>query len=214
METMKDRMLKGKLYNSGGDQEIRDNFLKARELVSEYNALSIYQFEKKREILTQLLGSFGQNGYMEANIRFDYGSNTFIGDHFYSNYDLIVIDVAKVIIGNDVFFGPRVGLYTAWHPIVSSIRNELLEGGSPITIGNSCWFGGNVTVNPGVTIGNDTVIGSGSVVTHDIPSNCVAVGNPCHILRKIDDKDYDYWKKAADEYYSWKKDNDSGKKQI
>jgi maltose O-acetyltransferase len=98
--------------------------------------------------------------------------------------------------------GPRVGLYTAGHPIDAAIRAEELEYGWPITIGNDVWIGGNVVINPGVTIGSNVVIGSGSVVTHDIPDNVVAVGNPCHVLREITADDHDYWAKQRAAYFA------------
>lgn len=107
--------------------------------------------------------------------------------------DCIFLDVARITIGDRVFFGPRVGLYTPYHPIDATVRSSGPEGARPITIGNDVWFGGNVVVGPGVTIGDDVVIGAGSVVVKDIPSHSVAVGNPCHVIREITDADREYW---------------------
>lgn len=130
--------------------------------------------------------------------------NTFIGKNFYANMDCIFLDVARITIGDRVFFGPRVGLYTPYHPIDATVRSSGPEGARPITIGNDVWFGGNVVVGPGVTIGDDVVIGAGSVVVKDIPSHSVAVGNPCHVIREITDADREYWEGKAAEYHAWK----------
>ena len=113
-------------------------------------------------------------------------------------------DQGGIDIGDNVFCGPRVSLLTPYHPIDAQVRNEQLEGGKPISIGNDVWFGGNVTVCPGVTIGDDVVIGAGSVVVKDIPSHCIAVGNPCRPIRAITDADHEQWQRKAREYRAWK----------
>lgn len=138
---------------------------------------------------------------MEPPFYTDYGCNTEVGDNFYTNYECIILDIANVKIGNNVLFGPRVGLYTAGHPIDAVVRNEALEYGKPITIGDNVWVGGNVVVNPGVTIGNNVVIGSGAIVTKDIPDNVIAVGNPCRVLRKINADDKKYWELEKQKYF-------------
>lgn len=152
------------------------------------------------EILTQLLGSRGVSCTLTAPIGFDCGWNTHVGENFFANMDLIVLDVCEVRIGENCMFGPRVSLLTATHPIASGPRAELLESGQPITIGSNVWLGGHVVVNPGVTIGDHTVIGSGSVVTRDIPSNVVAAGNPCRVIREITDEEIRHWERLAEEY--------------
>ena len=124
-----------------------------------------------------------------------------LGESFYANYDCIILDVNKVIIGNNVFFGPRVCIYSAGHPIDANVRNMLFEFGKPIKIGNDVWIGGNTIINPGIIIGNNVVIGSGSVVTKNIPDNVIAVGNPCKVLRSITDEDKLYWENKKMEYY-------------
>jgi len=123
-----------------------------------------------------------------------------VGENFYANFDCIILDVNKVKIGNNVFFGPRVCVYTAGHPIDATVRNASLEFGKPITIGNDVWIGGNTVINPGIAIGNNVVIGSGSVVTKNIPDNVVAVGNPCKVLRSITEDDKKYWEEKRREY--------------
>lgn len=144
---------------------------------------------KKEQLIRHLFGSAGLQPDINPNFRCGFGRNIHVGDYFYANYDAVILDGAKVTIGNRVLFGPKVGLYTSNH---SFDAHEREIGGciaKPITIGNRCWLAANVTVLPGVTIGDDVIIGAGSVVTHDIPNNVVAAGNPCRILRKITDTD-------------------------
>lgn len=194
----KERMLAGRLYIM--KDELPAAQKRARRLVRAFNATTEEQPEEREALLKELFGSWGKGGYVEPPFRCDYGSHIHIGDGFYANYDCIIIDVCPVHIGNNVFFGPRVGVYTAGHPIDAGGRNRLLEFGAPITIGDSVWVGGNTVINPGVSIGDNTVIGSGSVVTKDIPANVVAVGNPCRVLRPITEKDREYWLAQAGVY--------------
>lgn len=147
-----------------------------------------------------MFGKVGENICINKPFRCDYGINIEIGDNFYANFDCIILDVNKVIIGNNVLFAPRVSIYTAGHPIDKDVRNKMLEFGKQVIIGNDVWIGGNVIINPGVKIGNNVVIGSGSVVVKDIPSNVVAAGNPCKVIREITDLDKEYWSKLNDEY--------------
>jgi len=141
-----------------------------------------------------MFGKTKETFFIEPPFRCDYGYNIEIGNNFYSNYNLIILDCAKVIIGDNVMLGPNVGIYTAGHPLHHETRNTLYEFAFPVTIGDNVWIGGNVVINPNVNIGKNTVIGSGSVVTKDISDNVIAVGNPCKVLRKIteDDKLYYY----------------------
>jgi len=163
-------------------------------LLFEFNNLRPAQVEARNAILQKLFGKTGRNFYVEPPFRCDYGYNIEIGDNFYANYNLVILDCARVKIGDNVFIAPNVGIYTAGHPIHSDLRNQELEFALPIEIGNSVWIGGYVVINPGIKIGDNTVIGSGSVVTKNIPPNVVAVGNPCKVLRSIteDDKSYYY----------------------
>ncbi|MQS76336.1 sugar O-acetyltransferase [Companilactobacillus halodurans] len=200
MRSQKEKMLSGDLYIAN-DPEIAHDFKKAKRLVRSYNQTTEEEPQKRQSIIDDLFKKSGSGIHLEPPFYTDYGSNTVIGDNFYSNYECIIIDTANVKIGNNVMFGPRVGLYTAGHPIDSLIRNEHLEYGKPITIGNDVWLGGNVVVNPGITIGNNVVIGSGSIVTRDIPDGVIAVGNPCRILRKINQQDHDYWELEKKKYY-------------
>ena len=182
--TEKEKMLAGELYKAA-DGELKREFINARRITRLFNETNEEETRRRKELLSQLFERTGENIYIEPPFRCDYGCNISTGDNFYANFDCIILDVNKVKIGNNVFFGPRVCVYTAGHPIDASIRNSLLEFGKPITIGDSVWIGGNVVINPGVNIGSNVVIGSGSVVTKDIPDNVVAAGNPCKILRSI-----------------------------
>ncbi|AKP02204.1 sugar O-acetyltransferase [Companilactobacillus pabuli] len=200
MRSQKERMLSGDLYIAD-DPELAKDFHKAKRLLREYNQTTEYQEADRQAILKDLFKQSGKKIHIEPPFHTDYGCNTVIGENFYSNYDCIILDIANVKIGDNVMFGPRVGLYTAGHPIDAVIRNEHYEYGKPITIGNNVWVGGNVVFNPGVTVGDNVVIGSGSIVTKDIPSSVIAVGNPCKVLRKINDQDKKYWEMEKKRYF-------------
>ena len=200
--TERERMLAGRLYIARGE-EIGADFMRARKLVEAFNRAGCDDFEGRDALLRELLGAFGEGGAIVPPFHCDYGKHIFIGKRFMANYDCIMLDVCPITIGDDVLFGPRVGLYAAAHPIDAGVRREGLEYGAPIVIGNGVWLGGNVVVNPGVTIGDGAVIGSGSVVTRDIPANVVAAGVPCRVLREIGDADRDYWRSLRDEYRAW-----------
>ena len=200
MRSQKERMLSGDLYIAD-DPELAKDFHKAKRLLCEYNQTTEYQEADRQAILKDLFKQSGKKIHIEPPFHTDYGCNTVIGENFYSNYDCIILDIANVKIGDNVMFGPRVGLYTAGHPIDAVIRNEHYEYGKPITIGNNVWVGGNVVFNPGVTVGDNVVIGSGSIVTKDIPSSVIAIGNPCKVLRKINDQDKKYWEMEKKRYF-------------
>ncbi|WP_010631771.1 sugar O-acetyltransferase [Sporolactobacillus vineae] len=199
MATDKERMLAGKLYRAGG-RELAGDMKKARVLTRLFNNSTEEQQEYRTELLRKLFEATKKNVYIEPPFHCDYGCHITIGNNFYANYDCIIIDVAPVVIGDNVLFGPRVGLYTAGHPIDAGVRNSQLEYGKSIKIGDNVWIGGNAVINPGVTIGNNVVIGSGSIVTQDIPDNVVAVGDPCRVLRKITDEDKKLWQAQKAEY--------------
>jgi len=190
--TEKEKMLNGKLYNSFDPQLLKERQY-AKDLLFDYNALRPNEIEKRNDMLRTLLGKTGKTFFIEPPFRCDYGYNIRLGENFYANYNWIVLDCAPVTIGDNVLIAPGVGFYTAGHPIDCDVRNSGLEYAFPITIGNNVWIGGNVVVNPGVTIGDNTIIGAGSIVTKDIPSNVVAVGNPCRVLRQITDEDKQYY---------------------
>lgn len=197
--TEKEKMLAGKLYKAQ-DAELAKDYANAKRLTRLFNQSSEDQRGYRTELLQELFEKTGDNVHIEPPFRCDYGYNISIGNNFFANFDCIIIDVCKVTIGSNVFFGPRVGLYTAAHPIDAEVRNTLLEFGKPISIGDNVWIGGNAIINPGVTIGDNVVIGSGSVVTKNIPGNVIAVGNPCRVLRGINDDDKRYWEQQALQY--------------
>lgn len=185
------RMVAGALYNSFlNDPELHKNAVRK---AMEYNQTLPEELDKRRDIIKNLFGSTKEHFYIEPSIRMDYGFNIHIGDHFYANFDCVFLDVAPIVFGDHVFIAPRCCFYTAGHPIDANVRNMDVEYGYPIRVGSNVWFGGNVVVNPGVTIGSNVVIGSGSVVTKDIPSNVVACGNPCRVIREITEEDTKLW---------------------
>ena len=183
--TEKEKRESGELYDANYDKELLKEMEKTRELCYEYNNLRPTEIEKKDELIKKILGKTGNNVRIEANFYCDYGYNIFVGDNFYMNHNCIILDGAKVEFGDNVFVGPNCGFYTAGHPIEIDLRNKGLEYAKPIKVGNNVWFGGNVVVLPGVTIGNNVTIGAGSVVTKDIPDNSIAYGNPCKKVRDI-----------------------------
>lgn len=188
MSSEKEKMLSGELYKSF-DAELLAERQRAKEIVFRYNSLQPSLVEERNELLRSLFGSVKGNFFIEPPFRCDYGCNIEIGENFYANYNLVILDCAKVTIGDNVLIGPNVGIYTAGHPLHFELRNEELEFASPITIEDNVWIGGNVVLNPGVTIGRNSVVGSGSVVTKDIPADVVAAGNPCRVIREITDAD-------------------------
>jgi len=188
--TEKEKMLTGKPYKAFAEDLLKERQY-AKEMLFDFNGLRPTEIEKRNEIIKRLFGKVGREFFIEPPLRCDYGYNISIGENFYSNYNCIILDCAPVSIGDNVLFGPNVSLFTAGHPIHPVPRNEGIEYAFPITIGNNVWIGGGVIVNPGITIGDNVVIGSGSVVTKDIPSNVIAVGNPCKVLKEISDKDRD-----------------------
>ena len=199
--TKKELMLMGELYKLNDDKELNEDFMRARRLTRLFNSMTEEQMEERKEIIKELFKSTGENVHVEQTFHCDYGCHISVGENFYANYDCIMVDVCEIIIGDNVLLAPRVGIYTAGHPIDAAVRNEGLEFGKPVIIGDNVWIGGNAVINPGVTIGSGVVIGSGSVVTKDIPDHMVAVGNPCRVLRKINEEDKIYWEKEREKYY-------------
>ena len=190
----KERMLKALPYKAwlDGLEEERDI---CKQLVYEFNLLPPKERAKIPEMLKKLLGKTGNNVWIEPPFHCDYGWNIEVGENFFANYGLTILDVGKVTIGDNVQFAPGVSIYTAGHPLHPVSRNSGYEYGIPITIGNHVWIGGNVIILPGVTIGDNAVIGAGSVVTKDVPDNMIAAGNPCKVIREITDEDRKYYYK-------------------
>ncbi len=190
MESEKEKAKAGKLYDANYDMELLAERKACKEICYEFNHLRPSQTNEQERLIRQLLGKTGNSFVIEPPFYCDYGYNIEIGENFYANVNCVVLDGAKVTFGDNVFIAPDCGFYTAGHPLDVEQRNRGLEYAYPITIGNNVWIGAQVCVMPGVIIGDNTVIGAGSVVTKDIPSNVLAVGNPCRVLREITDADH------------------------
>lgn len=183
--TESEKMQAGLWYDANYDQELMHQRLAAEELCFEFNSTRPSDIQRKNATLKKLIPDLGEHCVILSPFTTDYGCYCHIGDDTFINHNAYLMDCADITIGSHCFIGPNCGLYTAIHPILPEDRNQGLEKACPIIIGNNCWLGGDVTVLPGVTIGENSVIGAGSVVTRDIPANVVAAGNPCRVLRSI-----------------------------
>ena len=201
--TEKERMLSGKLYNPY--KVDNSEWLNAKQKMATFNNSTYPIDENDMDILRSVFANLGDSSLIIPPVFFDHGWKISVGNHFFANTCFTVLDIAPVTIGNNVFIGSHVSIYTAAHPIDAKIRNMDLEYAKPVTIGNDVWIGGSVVINPGVTIGSNVVIGSGSVVTKDIPDNVIAVGNPCHVIRAIGESDREFWN---NEYMDYLNDSD------
>ena len=186
--TEKEKMLAGKIYDASADKELVEDRLKAKDLCYEYNDLRPSRVAKREEILRKLFGKTKETFFIEQPFICDYGYNIEVGEKFYSNHNLVILDANKVRFGDNVYIGPNCGFYTSGHPFEADDRNQGLEYAKPIEIGNNVWIGGNVSVLPGIKIGDNCIIGAGSIVTKDIPENSLAVGNPCKVIKNIKEK--------------------------
>ena len=183
MKTEKEKMLSGENYFSN-DKELVLERAKAKKLLHKLNVTEYLMNGYARNILRQLMPNAHKRLYIEPPFHCDYGYNIHSGENVYFNVNCVVLDTMKVEIGDNVFFGPSVQIYTATHPL-DAIERRTVEFSKPVSIGNDCWIGGNSVILPGVKIGNGVTIGAGSVVTKDIPGNSLAVGNPAKVIRKL-----------------------------
>jgi maltose O-acetyltransferase len=183
MKTEKEKMLDGENYFAN-DKVLSAERTFAKKLLHKLNVTEYLMNGNARAILRQLLPNSNKKIYIEPPFHCDYGYNIHSGENVYFNVNCVVLDTMKVTIGDNVFFGPSVQIYTATHPL-DSIERRTVEFSKPVSIGNDCWIGGNSVICPGVTIGNGVTIGAGSVVTKDIPDNLLAVGNPAKVIRKL-----------------------------
>ena len=183
--TEKEKMLSGMVYSAIDDQLLRE-LNEVKEIIHEYNALKPSQTLRRFQILKDLLGHVADDEII-VNQPFycDYGKQIRVGKRFFANFNLTILDEARVTIGDDCFIGPNVSIYTACHSTDPVERNTRREWAEPVTIGDNVWIGGSVTILPGVTIGSNVTIGAGSVVTRDIPDNVVAVGSPCKVIKNL-----------------------------
>lgn len=178
------RMLSGEWYNALDENLIAD-LTRCHQECFEINQIPISQQDEIDRRIADLMGKAGKELRVNTPFHCDYGQNIEVGDFFFANFNLVILDEALVTFGNHVYIGPNCSFYTAIHPLDPEHRDAGIERAEPIHVGDSVWFGGNVTVLPGVTIGNGTTIGAGSVVTYDIPAHVVAVGNPCRVIREL-----------------------------
>lgn len=177
----------GLLYDANNNKELLYQLDDCKSKCFKYNKINPKKHAKRNKFLKKIIQYTKVHYLIQSPFWCDYGYNIELGENFYANHGLIVLDAAKVSFGDNVFIGPNCGFYTAGHPLNKVERNQGLEYAKPIKVGNSVWFGGGVLVMPGVTIGDNVVIGAGSVVTKDIPSNVVACGVPCKIIKKIEE---------------------------
>jgi maltose O-acetyltransferase len=184
--SMRERMLAGDLYIAD-DPELVAESRRAMGLTHQLNSLHPNDAAGRRAVLLELLGGFGEESEIRPPFRCDFGYQTTIGARSFANFGLICLDVAKISIGDDVQIAPNVQLLTATHPVEPGPRRDKWESAEPIVIGDNVWLGGGVIVCPGVTIGENTVVGAGAVVVRDLPANVIAVGNPARVLREIKD---------------------------
>ncbi len=184
LEKIWEMMVRGEIYEATHPGLI-DKLIEVRKKIRQFNDLQPDDLNRQRTILRTILGSVGEDFHFNQPFRCDYGCNIHIGENFFANFNLTILDEAEVRIGNNVFIGPNVSIYTACHPLDAERRNTGLEWAEPVKIGNSVWIGGGVTIVPGVTIGDRVVIGAGSVVTRDVPDNCVVAGNPAKIIKML-----------------------------
>ena len=185
METLKEVVCSGQLYDANYDSELIEMRSKCKALCQEFNTMPYAAVEGRMELLRRIVGTTPQSFVIEPSFWCDYGCNITIGENFYANHNLVILDAAPVTFGDNVFIAPNCCFTTAGHPLDVELRNKGLEYARPISVGNNVWIGAGVTVLPGVTIGDNVTIGAGSMVNRDIPSNSVAVGVPCRVMRQL-----------------------------
>lgn len=188
MKTVKEKMLAGELYDAYVPELVEERN-RAKEQMHIHNSLLPSKLEERETIIREVLGSTGNKFLIEQPFFCEYGYNIHLGENFFSNFNCVILDEAPVHFGNDVLLAPNVCIYTVNHALNAERRKAALEYARPVTIGNNVWIGGNSVILPGVTIGDNTVIGAGSVVTKSIPANVIAAGNPCKVLRAINEED-------------------------
>lgn len=182
----KEKMLNGELYMPENDETLFNERIKCKTLCHKYNNLPPDKLDERKELIKQIVGKTQNKFWIEQPFYCDYGYNIELGENFYSNHNLVILDCAKVKFGDNVFIGPNCGFYTAEHPLDAETRNKCLEYAKPITIGNNAWIGGGVTIVAGVTVGNNVVIAAGAVVTKDVSDNCVVAGVPAKKIKDIE----------------------------
>ncbi|HIT34909.1 MAG TPA: sugar O-acetyltransferase [Candidatus Faecousia intestinigallinarum] len=190
---MKDKMHTGELYLPG-DEEILEWQMKCLDRLYEFNRLRPSEAEKRQAMMKEMFAEIGENCYIESPFYSNFGGgHCHWGNNVYANFNLTLVDDTHIYVGDNTMFGPNVIIATAGHPILPELREQAYQYNAPVHIGKNCWLGAGVIVLPGITIGDNVVIGAGSIVTKNLPPNVVAVGNPCRVLREIDEHDKEYY---------------------
>lgn len=192
MSTMKDRLHTGELYLPG-DEEIMEGQRKCLERLYDFNQTRPGELEKRQEMLKEMFAEVGENCYIEPPFHANFGgAHVHFGKNVYANFNLTCVDDTHIYVGDYTMFGPNVTIATAGHPLLPSLREKGYQYNMPVHIGKNCWIGAGAIILPGITVGDNVVIGAGSIVTKDLPSNVLAVGNPCRVLREINEHDREY----------------------
>lgn len=190
---MKDKMHTGDLYLPG-DEEIMREQVQCLEKLYEYNATHPLEGEKRTKLLKEMFAEIGEGCYIEPPLHANWGGHhVHFGKNIYANFNLTLVDDTHIYAGDYTMFGPNVTVATAGHPIDPALREQGYQYNAPVRIGKNCWIGAGVIIVPGITIGDNVVVGAGSVVTKDLPDNVVAVGNPCRVLREVNERDKEYY---------------------
>lgn len=193
MSQMKERMHTGDLYLSG-DQEIIEWQIKCLDRLYDFNMTRPTEGKKRESMLKEMFAEIGEGCYIEPPFHANFGgAHVHFGKNIYANFNLTLVDDTHIYVGDYTMFGPNVTVATAGHPILPELREKMYQYNFPVHIGKNCWIGAGVVIVPGITIGDNVVIGAGSVVTKDLPSNVVAVGNPCRVLREVNEHDKKYY---------------------
>lgn len=193
MSSMADKMHTGELYLPG-DSEIIARQMRCLDRLYDFNRTRPTELARREELLKQMFAEIGEGCYIEPPLHANFGgAHIHFGDHVYANFNLTCVDDTHIYVGDNTMFGPNVTLATAGHPILPELREKGYQYNAPIRIGKNCWIGAGAVILPGITIGDGTVVGAGSVVTKDLPPCVVAVGNPCHVLRPIGERDREYY---------------------
>ncbi|SCI16334.1 Galactoside O-acetyltransferase [uncultured Ruminococcus sp.] len=196
MMEMKEKMHNGMLYLPN-DPQIVEEQVKCQERLYDFNRTRPSELAKREVLLREMLAELGENCYVEPPLHANYGGKfVHFGKNIYANYNLTLVDDTHIYVGDYTMFGPNVTVSTAGHPILPELREQAYQYNMPVRIGRNCWIGAGVIIVPGITIGDNVVIGAGSIVTKDLPSNVVAVGNPCRILREVNEYDREYYFKG------------------
>ena len=190
---MKERLHTGEIYLPGDDEILEEQF-QCQEKLYDYNQTRPSEGEKRSKLLKEMFAEIGDGCYIEPPLRANWGGHfVHFGKNIYANFNLTLVDDTHIYVGDATMFGPNVTIATAGHPILPELREQAYQYNMPVRIGKNCWLGAGVIVMPGVTMGDNTVIGAGSIVTKDIPANVVAVGNPCRVMREIGEHDREYY---------------------